>query len=591
MAATGEPQSAAARIAAAGRLLAEQPAAALTVTIEVLREEPGNIDALLLSAAALRLLGQGERAWHAEKEALQASLRQPAMANAAQALNEGRLEDAERLLRPYLAGRPNDPAALRMLAGVARAYGRLEDAVPLLRQALELAPAYAPARHELADVYAKLSKRDEALAEAERLLAAEPGQATYLNLKANILNGMGRYQEAAAILEELVARLPAEQALWLSFGHVLRTLGRIDESIAAYRRVIALAPKAGIAWWSLASLQTVRFDDQDIAAMEQALAQPDASPDERLRLHFALGKALEDRAQWERSFGHYREGNRLRRAQLDYDAAEATALVRRSESIFSPDFFERRRGQGCAAPDPIFVIGLQRSGSTLVEQILSSHSMIEGTAELPDVPVLARRLGSTGLGQPLSSYPQTLADLNPEQLQALGREYLDRTRGQRDTDRPFFIDKLPNNWAHVGFIHLMLPQAKIIVEQRFTYHLAELGSYYRDYVELLRHFDETLPGRIHRVIYERLVEDPEEEIRRMLGYLDLPFEPSCLDFHRNPRPVRTASSEQVRLPINQAGIGRWTPYEPWLQPLKDALGPVLAAYPEAPAARSQPVTA
>ena len=606
MAASDEqaPASAAARIAEAGRSLRDEPAAALAEATAILRETPDNVDALLLSAAALRRMDEHERATQAELEALRVSMLHPDMAAAARALNEGKAGAAERLLRPHLASHPRDPVALRMLAGVARAFGQSEDAVPMLRRALDLAPSYGPARQELADVLAKLARREEALEQAERLLAAQPGHPPYLDLKANILNGMGRYEEAAAIFETLLARFPDQQATWLSYGHLLRTLGRLDDSIAAYRRVIALSPKAGIAWWSLASLQTVRFDDEAIAAMSQAAEQPDGSPDERLRIEFALGKAFEDRGQWEPSFAHYADGNCLRRAQFEYDAAETSALVRRAETLLTPAFFDARQGQGCAAPDPIFVIGVQRSGSTLVEQILASHSRIEGTAELPDVPILARRLGARSFGQAGSAYPETLADLDAERLRALGEEYIERTRVHRDSERPFFVDKLPNNWAHIGLIHMMLPNAKIIdvrrhpldccfsnfkqlyaMEQRFTYDLGEMGSYYRDYVEMLRHVDEVLPGRVHRVIYEQLVDDTEGEVRALLDYLGLPFEEACLGFHKNERAVRSASSEQVRRPINEAGIGRWKPYERWLEPLKEALGPVLTDYPQVPAAR------
>ncbi len=588
--------------AEARRLLKDKPEASLDAATRILRDEPGHVDALLLAAAALRRLGEHERAWHAEKEALRSSFQRPAVAEAANALNRGDAGGAERLLRPYLAEHPRDPAALRMLASVARSFHHPNDAVSLLRRALALAPSYAPARQELADVYAKLTRREEALEQADILLASQPRHPPFLDLKANILNGMGRYEEAFAIYEGLLARFPEKPMLWLSLGHIARTLGRLDDSVAAYRRVIALTPDAGAAWWSLANLQTVRFDEDDIGAMSAALEQADNSDDERIRLHFALGKAFEEREKWERSFEHYDLGNRLRRNQVRYDAGETSALVERSKALFTPSFVAAREGWGCAAPDPIFVIGMQRSGSTLIEQILASHSQIEGTAELPDVPAFARRFGARSFGEPGAAYPATLADLDEEELRALGEEYLESTRSHRDTDRPFFIDKLPNNWAHVGFIHLMLPRAKIIdvrrhpldccfsnykqlyaMEQRFTYGLGELGRYYRDYVEMLRHFDEVLPGRIHRVIYERLVDDADGEIRRMLDYLGLPFEPSCLRFHENERAVRTASSEQVRRPINKMGVGRWKPYERWLTPLKEVLGPVLTDYPEVPA--------
>ena len=579
-----------------------KPEAALAEASLALRERPGDVEALLMASAALRGLGEAERASKAEGEALRSSMQDPAVADAARALNEGKVEAAERLLRPHLSRQADDPPALRMLAAVARAAGRFDDALPLLRRAVQLAPSYEPARQELSDTFAKLARRDEALAEAGRLLAGRPDHPAYLDLKANILNSMGRYQEAATVYETLLAGFPDEPTFLLTYGHILRTLGRLDDSIAAYRRVIRVAPGAGIAWWSLANLQTFTFDDDDIAAMDDAAKRPTASFDELVPIHFSLGRAYEAKQDWKRSFEHYQTGNRLRRSQIVYDAKETSELVRRSEALFTPTFFEARKDQGCPAPDPIFIIGMQRSGSTLIEQILSSHSQIEGTAELPDVPTIAMRFGARSFGVPDGDYPSALTALDAEELEALGAEYIQRTRSHRDTDRPFFIDKLPNNWAHIGLIHLILPRAKIVdvrrhpldccfsnfkqlyaMEQRFSFDLAEMGLCYRDYVAMLRHFDDVLPGRIHRVIYESLVDDPESEVSRLLDYLGVPFEASCLRFHENERAVRTASSEQVRRPLNRRGIGRWKNYEQWLDPLKQALGPVLQLYPKVPA--------
>ena len=326
--------------------------------------------------------------------------------------------------------------------------------------------------------------------------------------------------------------------------------------------------------------------------MDKAFDHPKLSEEDRFHLHFASGKALEDRGEAGESFRHYSEGNRLRRMLLDYDADETKRQVDRAISIFTPDMFSVRAGQGCEAPDPIFVIGMPRAGSTLIEQILASHSLVEGTMELPDIPALAARVGTREGG---------LAALEPAELRAMGEEYLERTRIQRKTGRPFFIDKMPNNWAHLGLIHLILPNAKIIDARRhplgccfsnfkqhfargqaFSYGLEDMGRYYADYVRYMAHIDTVLPGRVHRVYYERMVEDSESEIRSLLAALDLPFEESCLRFHENDRAVRTASSEQVRRPIYREGTEQWQAFEPWLGPLKDALGPVLGAYPDVP---------
>jgi tetratricopeptide (TPR) repeat protein len=386
----------------------------------------------------------------------------------------------------------------------------------------------------------------------------------------------------------------------MSQGHALKTAGRQAESIEAYRRSIELEPSLGEAYWSLANLKTYRFAPAEIEAMATQLARGDLGAEDRLHFHFALGKAMEDAGDHAAAFAHYAEGNRLRRTTLAYDADETTALVRRAQSLFTPDFFASRRGSGAPSPDPIFVVGLPRSGSTLVEQILASHPAVEGTMELPDLLGLVRELsGRTRRSEP-SKYPDALAELGPEALRALGERYLAQTRIQRKTDKPFFIDKMPNNWAHVGLIHLILPNARIVDTRRhplsccfsafkqhfargqgFTYSLEDVGRYYRDYAALMAHFDSVLPGRVHRVHYERMVEDTETEIRRLLAHCGLEYDERCLHFYENDRAVRTASSEQVRSPIFRDAVDHWRHYEPWLGPLRQALGPVLDGYPDA----------
>jgi hypothetical protein len=328
--------------------------------------------------------------------------------------------------------------------------------------------------------------------------------------------------------------------------------------------------------------------------MREQLGRPGLTPEDRFHFHFALAKALEDMEAYRESFEHYSRGNRQRRAMVTYDAKETTAQVRRSKALFSRKFFEERAGSGSPQPDPIFIVGLPRSGSTLLEQILSSHSSVEGTMELPDIISIARTLGERKTRGEVSKYPEVLATLDTDQLRALGEQYLAGIRIQRKTDAPYFIDKMPNNFAHVGLIHLILPNAKIVDARRhplgccfsafkqhfargqgFTYDLTELGRYYRDYVELMAHFDEVLPGRIHRVLYERVIEDTEAEIRRLLKYCGLPFEDSCLRFYETGRAIRTASSEQVRRPIYREGLDQWRNFEPWLEPLRRALGSAL----------------
>jgi tetratricopeptide (TPR) repeat protein len=518
----------------------------------------------------------------------------PALLRAGQALVDNDLPTAEAALRPYLKQRPTDVRAIRMMAELAARIGRLADAENLLRRAIELAPGFTAARSNLATVLYKQNRAAEAIAELEGLEQDDSANLGHASLKAAALGRIGGHEEALSLYAVLLKARPNEPKLWMSYGHILKTVGQQAESVAAYRNAIRIQPTLGEAWWSLANLKTIRFDDDDVAAIRVALDAPDLGIEEQFHLHFALGKALEDRKEAEVSFAHYAEGNRLRRQRLDYDPTVMQDHVDRSIALLTPEFFAARNGSGCSSRDPVFVLGMPRAGSTLIEQILSSHPAIEGTAELPDIPAIARRLDGRKQKGDESFYPECLADMTAAELASLGEEYLERAQVQRFTDRPFFIDKLPNNWAHVGLIRLILPQAKIIDArrhplacgfsnfkqhyargQKFSYELTELGRYYGDYVRLMRHFDEVLPGYVHRVIHEDLVDDPETEVRALLDYLGLPFDPACLTFYENPRAVRTASSEQVRRPISREGLEGWKPFEPWLGPLKHALGPLL----------------
>jgi tetratricopeptide (TPR) repeat protein len=422
-----------------------------------------------------------------------------------------------------------------------------------------------------------------------------------LTLKASLLVRLGEFQQGLELYSGALERLPGQPKIWMSYGHVLKTVGRQAEGVTAYRQAVGQAPELGEAWWSLANLKTVRFSDEDLAVMRGQLERSDLMEDDRLHLHFAMAKGLEDQGGYAAAFDHYAKGNAIRRTQLRHHIDSAPDNARRAQAFFDRPFFESRQGVGCPAPDPIFIVGLPRAGSTLLEQILASHSQVEGTMELPDLPYLVRQLSERKTRTDESLYPEVLATLSPDELKALGEEYLERTRIQRKTDKPYFIDKLPNNWPHVGLIQLILPNAKIIDARRhpmgcclsgfkqhfargqaFSYDLTDLGLYYRDYVTLMSHMDEVLPGRVPRVVYERMVADTEGEVRRLLDYAGLPFEVGCLAFWTNDRAVRTASSEQVRRPIFGEAVDHWRHFEPWLEPLKTALGPVLAAYPDAP---------
>ena len=522
------------------------------------------------------------------------SVSDPALRPAADALFEGRLDDAERHLRTHLLRRPDDPAGLRLLAEAYLHRARYADAEVLLRRCLDLDPDYDGARFNLADALFRQQKAAEAVTHVRPLLARAPRDAAYRNLMAACLSLLGEDQAVIGLYESLLADYPSQPRIWLNFGHTLRAVGRSQAAIDAYRRCIALAPELGDAYWSLANLKMARFSEAELAALKTQAARADLSADDRLHLRYALGKALEDQGDAAGSFEHYAAGAAIRRGELAYDADETTAFVERSVATLSADFFADRAGWGAASDAPIFVVGLPRSGSTLVEQILASHSAIEGTMELPYAGLIALGLGHPERATRGPRYPECLAALTADQAAALGEAYLDAARAHRKLGRPLFIDKMPNNFNHIGLIQLILPRAKIIDVRRhplgagfsafkqhfaqgqgFSYDLADIGRYYRDYVALMRRIDQALPGRAHRVIYEDLIEDTEAEVRRLLAYCGLDFEPACLTFHTNDRAVRTVSSEQVRRPIFRDGLEQWRRYEPWLEPLKTALGPAL----------------
>ncbi len=586
----------------ATRLMDQSPSTAEEQVREILKVAPHHAQALRLLGASLRRQGRVEEADAAYLRSLEASTRDPELIAAAQALAANRLAEAEHALRTILKARPTDVAAIRMLAETAVRLGRLEAAENLLERCVELAPTFTGARFNYATVLYRRGKSQAAIAEAERLLADDPRHPGYRNLRAAALARIGETEAAIEAYSGVLKDFPDQPKVWMSLGHALKAVGRQADSVDAYRRALALAPGLGEAWWSLANLKTVRFSPADVAAMTRQLARADISDEDRFHLEFALGKAREDAGDYAAAFESYARGNALRRRELDYEADETSDHLRRAKALFTPAFFAARAGQGCAAPDPIFVVGLPRSGSTLVEQILASHSQVEGSQELPDIIAMARRIGGRAEKGSQSRYPEALAELTADQLKALGEEYLERVEVHRKLGRPFLVDKMPNNFQHLGLIQLILPNARVIDARRhplgcgfsafkqhfargqgFTYDLTDLGRYYADYVALMAHFDAVLPGRVHRVIYERMVADPEAEVRALLAACGLPFEDACLRFYENDRAVRTASSEQVRRPIFTDAADHWRNYDPWLGPLKAALGPVLDAYPNAPA--------
>jgi predicted Zn-dependent protease len=552
----------------------------------------------------LTLQGDLKGAQAAYGQHIKAATHDPRLLAAASALCENQIPRAEFLLREHLKKYPTDVAAIRMLAEVAGRLRRYQDAEILLARCLELAPGFNAARYNYAMALYRQNKSVAALQQIDLLTMSEPRNSGYRNLKAVVLANIGDYRESLEIYADVLAKHPDQARIWMSYGHALASAGRLADSIAAYRRCIALEPASGEAYYSLANLKTFRFEEAELQRMQAELARDNLAGAERAHFHFAIGKALEDARSFAESFEHYAAGNRLRLTHVGWDPAEITSLVRRSKTLFTKEFFSARAAHGASAADPIFIVGLPRAGSTLLEQILSSHSSVEGTTELHDLMVMAAKLGGKRVSGQEWSYPAVLEQLGAAESRALGEQYMEQTRILRKTAKPFFIDKMPNNFQHIGLIRLILPRARIIDArrhpmaccfsafkqnfaqgQRYSYSFEHLARYYRDYCELMAHFDAVAPGAIHRVIYERMVEDTEGEIRRLLDFCGLSFEPATLSFFENERAVRTASSQQVRQPIFRDGLDHWRHYDAWLEPLRHFLGDALATYPGAPRER------
>ena len=515
----------------------------------------------------------------------------PELVDAVKLLREGKLGKAERIVRELLKEYPTDVSAIRVLSDIGIKVGQLKDARNLLERCLELAPDFHAARHSYALVLIRLHKPEAALHEAERLLTLEPNNPNFLTLKGSILVRIGDHDEAISIYEKVLKNYPNQARAQMSYGHTLKTVGRLDESIEAYRKCIRLSPEVGEAYWSLANLKTFKFNDDDIENMRKQVTVEGGDADDQAHLAFALGKALEDHRKYDESFKFYRRGNAIRRIEHRHNPKINVLDSVRQVRTLDKAFYEQRKDWGCQSSDPIFVVGLPRAGSTLLEQILASHSQVEGTTELQDIIAISRRLGDRSRQNPAGKYPEILRQMTAEQFRELGEGYLESTRIQR-SNQPFFIDKMPNNFRHIGLIHLILPNSRIIDARRhpmggcfsgykqlfangqtFTYGLEDIGKYYRDYVRLMDHWDTVLPGRVHRVQYEDMVSDTEAQIRALLDYCKLDFEEQCLRFYETERAVRTPSSEQVRKPIYKEGLEQWRHYESHLGPLKEALGP------------------
>jgi len=517
------------------------------------------------------------------------------LVRALQLVKSGKLGPAERLARDFLKEQPANVTAIRLLADIGSRVGALEDAEKLLQRCLELDPDFDLARLNYADVLKKREKLEEAIEQVNRLLDKEPKRFGYLVTRAGILIKMGDFDRAVPAYQYLIDNFPARPRITLGQGHALKTVGRLDDAIAAYRTTIEQQPGFGDAYWSLANLKTFRFEDDDISAMKTELGKKDCDQEDYFHLCFALGKAYQDRKQFNESFHYYKTGNDLKKKLEGYDAGRNSLAVARMSEVCTGDFLTAN--VGCTAPDPIFIVGLPRSGSTLLEQILASHSQVDGTKELVHILAIVSRLSGKKKKTEASRYPEAIRSLSAEDAMALGEEYLERSAIQRDS-APYFIDKAPNNFLHIGLINIILPNAKIIDARRhpmgacfsgysqlfakgqsFTYGLDNVGRYYCDYVKIMDHWDEVSPNKVLRVQYEDVVNDTEVQIRRILDYCGLPFEQACLEFYKTDRAVRTPSSEQVRQPIYKGGLDMWRNYEMHLDELKSSLAPVLGRYP------------
>jgi tetratricopeptide (TPR) repeat protein len=576
----------------------------------VLKDAPRAIDAFLrgvninpalpaswsMLEGLYRMTGNTENAGMAAAHVATLKRLPPDVVQATGLFSDGDLVPAESIIRAFLLKHGDHVEAMRLLARIAFKRDVLDDAELLLQSVLELAPDYRAARHDYVLVLLDRHRYLQARQQIEKLLAADLTNRQYRTLHATACVGLGEHERAITLYRELLAETPGAADLHLSVAHSLKTLGQQRASIEAYRTAAAARPAFGDAYWSLANLKTYRFTSDELSRMQADESAPTVALVDRYHLCFALGKAFEDRGEYEESWRYYERGNSLKRSESRYRPEILETNTARQRQVCTREFFARRARWGVKSPEPIFILGLPRAGSTLLEQILASHSSVEGTQELADIPRMVVELQGREPDMTDPRYPGVLAELSAEDFMRMGEKYLNDTRIYR-TGKPFFIDKMPNNFRHIGLIHLMLPDAKIIDARRepmaccfsnlkqlfangqeFTYSIDDIARYYRTYLDLMRHWDEVLPGRVLRVWHEDVVDDLEVNVRRMLDFCGLQFEARCVDFHKTERSVRTASSEQVRQPIFREGLDQWKHYERWLGPLKDALGDALVRY-------------
>jgi tetratricopeptide (TPR) repeat protein len=537
-----------------------------------------------------RMTGRAAEARKAAAEVQNLAKLPPEIVTAFSMFADNEIYDAEQLLRRYLLAHGNHVEGMRLLAQIGVKMDVYDDAEFLLQSALGLAPDYDALRYDYVLVLLRRHKHVQAREEIEKLLRKDPHNREYRTTHATICTGFGDYEKAVPMYREILSEAPDRPEVHLSIAHALKTMGRTREAIESYRAAAAGRPRFGDAYWSLANLKTYRFTDSEIAQMRADEAAPRVGLEDRYHLCFALGKAMEDRSEYASSFQYYERGNALKKSESRYRPGPLERNARLQAEVCTREFFSARQGVGSPDPAPIFIVGLPRSGSTLLEQILASHSRVEGTMELADIPRMVQELQGRETKDSTPRYPGILGELQPEDFTRLGEKYLADTRVYR-TGKPFFIDKMPNNFRHLGLIQLILPNAKIIDARRdplaccfsnykqlfasgqqFTYSVEDITRYYKMYVDLMAHWDRALPGKVLRIQHEDVVEDLEAKVRRILEFCNLEFEPACVDFHKTDRRVHTASSEQVRQPINRDGVDQWRNFDPWLGPFKTALG-------------------
>ena len=572
------------------RVMQRQAAGAIEAFEHAVRLNPALPGSWKALEALYRMTGRQADAATAGAHVAKLASLPTAIVTARSMFADGEIEAAEKLVRQYLLTHGDHVEGMRLLAQIGLKFDVLDDAELLLENVLRMEPQYDAARFDYVQVLLQRHKHRQAREQIRRLLQAEPDNRAYLTAQATISTELGECEQALALYGDLLRATPDHAELHLSMAHTLKTLGRQQAAIEAYERAARARPGYGDAYWSLANLKTYRFTDEQIERMRQAEAAPRAALADRFHLCFALGKALEDRGRYAESLEYYERGNALKKTECRYRPEFTERNTARQIEVCTAGFFAERDGWGCPSDAPIFIVGLPRAGSTLVEQILASHSQVEGTMELSDIPRLVQQLRGRGESAD-SRYPAVLAELSREDFDRFGEQYLADTRLYRRAGKPRFIDKMPNNFRHLGLLHLMLPGARIIDARRgamaccfsnfkqlfasgqqFTYSFEDIARYYRTYVELMAHWDRVLPGAVLRVQHEELVADFEPQVRRILEFCGLPFEPGCLEFHKTARRVHTASSEQVRRPLNTEGLAQWRNFEPWLGPLKRALG-------------------